>query len=297
METREFQTKNGYRIEYSIRGKGQPLLVFHGGHSNCREELGCRELLLNGYSILIPSRAGYGQTSAELGRSLETACQAYLELLDHLGIEKADIIAISAGGASGIYFASHYPERVRSLVLQSAVSGEWLTAQEKTYRIAQILFHPSSEKYTWALVRFMSNQFPRFMLKHMASSFSLLPYSEVSAYMEEDDMKEFQRMNSRQRSGRGFLLDLSQTGSITKGDLQNIRCPTLILHSKNDNAVHVEHAYRAHRHISGSRLCLLDTWGHLIWLGKGSKALYSELLEFLSHPMAAPEAHPPGASH
>jgi pimeloyl-ACP methyl ester carboxylesterase len=269
-------------IEYSIRGAGRPILVFHGGHSNCQEEFGYRELLLNGYAILTPSRAGYGQTSIETGQSLGTACQAYSELLDHLGIEKADIIAISAGGASGIYFAAHYPERVRSLTLQSAVSGQWHTPQDKTYKAAQILFGPSFEKYTWAAVRFMSNQFPRFMFKQMAPSFSLLPYSEVLARTSEEDIQEFRKMNNRQRSGHGFLLDLSQINSITESDLMNIRCPALIQHSQNDQAVPVEHARRAQRHISGSRLCLLDTWGHLIWLGKGSEALYPELLEFLS---------------
>lgn len=282
METHLFQTKDRLDVEYSIRGKGRHVLVFHGGHSNCQEEFGYHELLLNGYSILTPSRAGYGQTSAELGQSLGTACQAYSELLDHLGIEKADIIAISAGGASGIYFAAHYPERVRSLTLQSAVSGQWHTPQDKTYKIARVLFGPPIEAYTWALVRYMSNRFPRFIFKHMAPSFSLLPYSEVLARTNEDDITEFRRMNNRQRSGHGFLLDLSQIGSITETNLQNVLCPTLIQHSKFDKAVPVEHAQRAQRNIPGSRLCLLDTWGHLIWLGKGSEALYPELLEFLS---------------
>jgi hypothetical protein len=32
-------------IEYSIVGTGVPILMFHGGHSNCKEEFGYNELL------------------------------------------------------------------------------------------------------------------------------------------------------------------------------------------------------------------------------------------------------------
>jgi pimeloyl-ACP methyl ester carboxylesterase len=282
VETHVFQTKDGLMIEYSIRGAGRPVLVFHGGHSNCREEFGYDELLGSSYSLLTPSRAGYGQTSAEIGENLGTACQAYAELLDHLGMDTIDVIAVSAGGATGIYWASHYPERVRSLTLQSAVSGRWHSPQDKTYKISQLLFGASMEKYTWGAVKFMSNRFPRFMFKQMISSFSTLPSSEVLARTRENDILAFCKMNSRQRSGHGFLLDLPQINSITDSDLENIRCPALIQHSLNDAAVPVEHARRAHQHIVGSRLQLLDTWGHLIWLGEGSEALHPELLAFLA---------------
>lgn len=36
---------DGLTIEYSRVGEGRPILVMHGGHSNCREEFGYREAL------------------------------------------------------------------------------------------------------------------------------------------------------------------------------------------------------------------------------------------------------------
>ena len=56
-------SREGLTIEYSLVGKGEPILIFHGGHSNCIEEFGYKSLLDNGYSIITPSRAGYGSTS------------------------------------------------------------------------------------------------------------------------------------------------------------------------------------------------------------------------------------------
>lgn len=107
-------TVDGRDIEYSITGKaGEPVLVLHGGHSNCYEEFGYDFLLKNNFTIITPSRAGYGKTSKEIGESLSLACHYYVELLNYLGIKKVHLLAISAGGPSGIYFTSHHPERVR----------------------------------------------------------------------------------------------------------------------------------------------------------------------------------------
>ncbi len=104
----EFQIE-GLTIEYSIFGEGEPILVLHGGHSNCNEEFGYKGLIDNGFSVITPSRPGYGRTSKGIGKSLSTACEYYLKLLVHLKIEKVHVLAISAGGPSGIHFASRYP--------------------------------------------------------------------------------------------------------------------------------------------------------------------------------------------
>ncbi len=154
---------DGFTMEYSIVGQGVPVLVFHGGHSNCQEEFGYETLVKNGFSVITPSRAGYGATSPEVGSSLSTACYYYAKLLDHLNIDTAHVVTISAGGPTAIYFAAHYPEHTRSLVLQSAVTKEWLTPKDIEYKAANILFHPKTEKYTWKLLSTFNNIFPNFI--------------------------------------------------------------------------------------------------------------------------------------
>lgn len=203
-------------IEYSITGKkGEPILVMHGGHSNCYEQFGYDSLIQNGFMIITPSRAGYGKTSKTMGKSLSKACKYYMKLLDHLGIEKIHVLAISAGGPSGLYLASHYPERVKTLTLQSAVTKEWYTPKDAIYKLAQVLFHPVSEKVTWKLTSSMSNLFPKFIFKQMIPSFSKLPYEQIKNNFTNVDINEVRKMNNRQRSGSGFLIDLTQTKEIT----------------------------------------------------------------------------------
>ncbi|MCM2998311.1 alpha/beta hydrolase [Paenibacillus cellulositrophicus] len=276
-----FTTKAGYTIEYSIVGKGEPLLMMHGGHSNCREELGYREFYEHGYSVITPSRPGYGKTSKELGENLSVACDAYKELLDHLCIDQVHLIAISAGGPSGINFVTSYPQQVRSLVLQSAVTRRWLTPADKLYKSAQIMFNPSLEKYVWAMMRTMNYFFPKLIFKSMIGSFSQLPTSEVLNQTNEHDLEQFSNMLKDQRSGHGFLIDLVQTGKQLDHELSAIRCPTLNMHSIHDASVPIDHARFAHEVILSSQLCELNSWGHLIWLGEDSAEMYRKLFVFL----------------
>ncbi|WP_407939191.1 alpha/beta fold hydrolase [Oceanobacillus salinisoli] len=229
-------------MEYSVIGEGKPIFVLHGGHSNCKEEFGYKALIENGYSIITPSRPGYGRTSKEIGASLETASTYYAKLLSDLKIDKVHVIAISAGGPSGIFFASKYPDLVSTLTLQSAVTKQWLTTKDKEYKAAKILFHPKTEKYTWNLISFMNN---------------------------------------RQRSGEGFFIDLDQVNTLLTKDLERITCPTFIMHSKHDGSVPLEHAQHAHENIPSSELCLLDAWGHLIWLGESADVTDEKLIDFL----------------
>lgn len=268
-------------IEYSVVGQGEPILVMHGGHSNCKEEFGYKGLVENGYSIITPSRAGYGRTSKEVGTNLSLACECYVRLLDHLNIEKVHILAISAGGPSGIYLASNYPERIRTLTLQSAVTKTWLTPKDKEYKAAKLLFNPKTEKFTWRLISSMTNIFPRFIFKQMFPSFSKLKCNEVKDKWTEDDVEAVKEMNNRQRSGTGFLIDLAQINEISRANLHAITCPTLIMHSKHDSSVPLEHPYYAHEYIPSSKLCLLDSWGHLIWLGISSHETDEMINKFL----------------
>lgn len=272
---------DGHLLEYSVVGTGTPILLFHGGHSNCREELGYERLVKSGFSIITPSRPGYGATSKELGETFELASRCYAKMLDQLDIKKVHIIAVSAGGPSGISFASMYPDRTNSLILQSAVTKEWLSKKSLNYKVAKFAFHPLTEKWTWKLVARLSNRNVQFMFKQFVPSFSKLPAEEVMKQMKDSDLEAFQRMNNRYRSGKGFLLDLEHTSKQFHHLLTAIQSPTLILHSLNDQAVSLEHAHHAKKSIPTSTLCLLDNWGHLLWIGKDAGDIHNQVEAFI----------------
>ncbi len=115
----------------------------------------------------------------------------------------------------------------------------------------------------------------------MFPSFSKLKYSEAKAKINEGDVEAIRKMNNRQRSSFGFFIDLKQVNELTIEDVQTVTCPTLIMHSKNDASVPLEHAYFAQDNIPSSEICILDSWGHLIWLGNSSDETDESIISFL----------------
>ncbi|TFB13375.1 alpha/beta hydrolase [Filobacillus milosensis] len=267
-------------IEFSILGEGEPILNLHGGHSNSNEEFGYESLITSGYQIITPSRPGYGRTSKEWN-NLDQASQAYQAIINHLNLHKVHVIAVSAGGPSGIHFTSTYPELVQSLTLQSAVTKTWLTPKNFLFHMAKLMFNPVTEKFTWALTRRMNNWFPNFMFKQIAPSFTTLKKKELYSQILPTDVDEIRNMNNRYRSNHGFMLDLELPNQMKLDNLHNIKAPTLIIHSSNDGSVPLDHPLFAHQNITNSRLETIDTWGHLIWIGEGSEEAHQLQVDFL----------------
>lgn len=69
-------------VEYTLRGEGPAVLNLYGGHSNCQESFGTQPLLDAGYSVLTPSRPGYGKTNIEAKTAVKNAV-VLIELLDY----------------------------------------------------------------------------------------------------------------------------------------------------------------------------------------------------------------------
>lgn len=271
-------TKQGM-MEYTWQGQGPVVLVIHGGHANCDEQFGVAALLAAGFSLLIPSRPGYGQTPMTVGPTAVAAADAMIGLLDALQIEQVAVIAISAGGPTGLHLAARHPQRVTHLILESAVTKRWLTPADPLYRMARRLFNPRMEKYTWFLFRTLTKIAPLLMVRQMVQSFSTLPTATVMAQLSATEINAIGQMIARQSSGHGFLSDLEH--DIAAEVLQTITTPTLIVHSRNDHSVPFEHALHAQAQIKGATLWEAPTWGHLIWLGEGAPAVDETVINFL----------------
>jgi pimeloyl-ACP methyl ester carboxylesterase len=112
---------NGIRYYYEISGKGEPLLLLHGG-------LGSTDM----FAPLLPSLAehrqviavdlhGHGRT--ELGSrkiSLVDIGDDVAAVLGQLGYQQVDVLGYSFGGGVGFRLAVQHPQKVRRLAIVSA---------------------------------------------------------------------------------------------------------------------------------------------------------------------------------
>ena len=275
MSCKIINTKLG-EIEYHLVGKGISILFIHGGHSNCNEKLCHKGFDLEKFQLITPSRPGYGKTPLNNNKTPKQTADLIIELLQHLSINHVIVYGISAGGLTAIELASHYPNKVSKLILASAVSKKWLNKQEEKYKIAKKIFNPKVEKIVWGLVRLFSTIFPTIVAKIFYPQFSKNPMHKLRREDIQDLIFSMKHYNSKM----GFINDINQ--NINKNILTNVKCPTLIVHSKNDNSVPFEHALYSKKMIENSKLLVLNNeWGHLFWVGADSKNTIEKIIEFI----------------
>ena len=275
MELKIIDTTQG-KLEYSIHGEGEPILIMHGGHSNAKDTLGQKHLSPDEFIFITPSRPGYGNTTLADNQSPETAAAQFIELMDHLKIRRFSVMGISAGGLSAIALASNYPDRVKKLVLASSISKRWLYPDEALYKRARRMFHPGVEQYTWAILRFFINIIPRRIVKTMLSELTTVAVSKL----DKTVVDEMTAILTHQGSKKGFVTDLEH--DLDASVIKNIKVPTLIVHSKHDKAVPTEHPLHAKEQIPYARLLWVDNqWGHMIWMGAKSKEPIDHVRAFL----------------
>lgn len=275
MEINVINTKNG-AIEYSVAGKGTPVLFIHGGHSNCMEVLFHKGFDKNKYQLITPSRPGYGNTPLENNTTPADTADLIISLIDYLEISKVIVYAISAGGLTSIEIAARYPERVEKLILASAVSKKWLDENGKVYKTAKKLFSPKTEKIIWGMIRFFSGIFPRMIANNFYPQFS----KNTPHWLAKNDIIELITIFKHYNSKKGFITDINHV--VEEWLISTVHSPTLIIHSKNDNSVFYEHAEYAHNMIKESKLIDLDNeWGHLFWIGKDSNDSIQKIIDFI----------------
>ncbi|MCK1419770.1 alpha/beta hydrolase [Bradyrhizobium sp. 182] len=78
-----------------------------------------------GYRVVVPDQVGFGKSSKPQGElHFDTLARNTIALLDHLKIDRAEIVAHSLGGMLGVRLARAYPDRIAHLVLTAPIGLE-----------------------------------------------------------------------------------------------------------------------------------------------------------------------------
>jgi pimeloyl-ACP methyl ester carboxylesterase len=114
---------NGIDIYYEVygEGNGNPVILLHGGLSNGDHFVNQIPVLAEDREVIVMDSRGHGRSSFDdTPISYEVMAADVLGLLDHLEIEKADLVGWSDGGIIGLEIAIHNPERLNKVVAYGA---------------------------------------------------------------------------------------------------------------------------------------------------------------------------------
>jgi pimeloyl-ACP methyl ester carboxylesterase len=117
----EYAEVNGVNLYYETLGTGRPLILLHGGLGSGEMFGPILPALSERHLVIVPDLQGHGRT-ADIDRPIDIRHMAddIAALIDHLGLEKPDLVGYSLGGGVAFFTAVKYPQRVGKLVMASA---------------------------------------------------------------------------------------------------------------------------------------------------------------------------------
>jgi pimeloyl-ACP methyl ester carboxylesterase len=134
----QYADVNGIKLYYETHGSGRPLILLHGGLGSGEMFGPTLPALAANHQVIAPDLQAHGRT-ADIDRPIDIRLMAddIAALIDHLGLEKPDLIGYSLGGGVAFFVASKYPEKIGKLVMASAhirrdaIPPEMLAQQEQ----------------------------------------------------------------------------------------------------------------------------------------------------------------------
>ncbi len=251
-------------LEYADEGSGTPILVIHGaggGFDQAMDEAGA---WATSHRIIAPSRFGYVRSAFPPGATSAMQADAFVELLDALGIDKVVALGISAGANSAMQLAIRHPGRVTALVLLVPAAYAPSRKPTPTGGVSPIqqaaLSLLGSDFMFWAGVRFL----PDVMTGTILATDPALVHSASPADQERARMLMWHILPVSLRA-QGLIFDGGMVSDLTTPPaLDKVMCPVLTISARDDRYGTAETADYFAGHVAKGRAVIFETGGHLL---------------------------------
>jgi pimeloyl-ACP methyl ester carboxylesterase len=119
--TGSYADVNGVHLYFERHGSGSPIVLLHGGLGSGEMFGPALTRFAENHEVILPDLQAHGRT-ADVDRPLDLASMAddIAALIDHLGLQRPDIVGYSLGGGVALLTAIRHPQAVGRLVAASA---------------------------------------------------------------------------------------------------------------------------------------------------------------------------------
>ncbi|HEX6018997.1 MAG TPA: alpha/beta fold hydrolase [Burkholderiaceae bacterium] len=252
-------------IEVQQAGDGIPLLVIHGSGGGHDQGMAfARGLTQHGIRVIAVSRFGYLRTPLPADASPAAQADAHVCLLDALGIERAAVMGISAGGLSAMQTAIRHPGRVGALVLVVPLAWrppDFAASLPPPSALAEriLLRLIGSDFVFWSTLKLAPDQLiERVLATPPASVHAASPAERARVHaMLEGILPVSARAD-------GLRNETRIAKALTPYALDAIRAPTLLISARDDGYGTFAGAQYTASRIAGARFVGFDDGGHLL---------------------------------
>lgn len=240
------QRPNALALRYwDEGGDGPPVMLIHGVGADGGSWDQIAPALTSDFRVLRLDLRGHGRSGhIEGALSLDDFVQDVTDVLDACAVPTAHIVGFSLGGMIAQGFALQHPERVRRLVLLSAVAGRTVEERQRVQERLKILREQGIGAITGAAQdRWFTADF--------------------TARHPEQVARRMQQLKENHAPSYAAAYTVFSTSDL--GDrLHAIRAPTLISTGEHDVGSNTRMAHFMHEQITGSQLKILPGLRHSI---------------------------------
>lgn len=212
------------KIYYEVYGKGQPVVLLHGGlFGSTIEMTDFIDKLKDSYQVIAISTRGHGKS--ELGTeplTLEQRADDAMAVIDAVTKDSVIVIGFSDGGYSAYKLGSMYPGRVKKMIVMGA--GE---------------MRPGLREFKFTAKQAMSMD-----TAYWNQQLKLMPQPDRL----EDLFTE--------------VANCYNNVTVSKDLLSTIKCPVLVMAGDHDDGNPVERVVSAARYIPKSFISIIPNTGH-----------------------------------
>jgi 2-succinyl-6-hydroxy-2,4-cyclohexadiene-1-carboxylate synthase len=257
---------NNVNYHVEMAGKGEALLMLHGFMGSAQSWHRQWDSITERYKVIAIDLPGHGNTenpTHAARHTIESVAADIAEILDQLEINRIHFLGYSMGGRIALYFAVHHPERVQSLLLESASPGLDNVADREARRAADAALAMKIESSGLAAFVDYWENLPLF------ASQKTLP-SDIQASIRG------QRLRNDPAGLAASLRELG-TGSQPSmwSELQHVKLPTLLIVGRADRKF-VEIGQQMAAELPQARLEIVEAAGHTVHLEQPER--FSELV-------------------
>jgi 3-oxoadipate enol-lactonase len=235
-----FMVKDGFRLYHEDAASGGPAVLFlHGAGGNHLSWWQQIPVFAESYRCVSVDQRGFGQSRDVAGGPGPAALAAdAIDLLDHLGIARAAIVAQSMGGWAAVGAAVRAPERFWAIVLANTVGN--LTSPE----IAKLRQQLAAASPPRPAVLWHAALGETFRKEQPVRSFLYAQIAGLNPTLADDFGDQLGRLTTPAERYAAA------------------RVPTLFLTSDEDGLIWPELSARVHECVPGSRFVRVERAGH-----------------------------------
>ena len=117
---------NGVQLNVEIGGEGPPMVLLHGFTGSAESWRTHVAVFRNKFKTVAVELLGHGASDSPADPArfrMDRCVEDLAAVFDHLGLARVDLLGYSMGGRVALHMAAAHPERVGTLVLESASPG------------------------------------------------------------------------------------------------------------------------------------------------------------------------------